>query len=210
MSIKTLSKWLAFGVVLVFAIIFLSRSCRLTDRYSELRGAYNTLKERAEIDKKELTQTIMDNELRQRELDEVITGLEKKVAEKNKKIGQLTNEIGQLEGEFEALPTLEEKITNLQRQVSLWKDNFSLAQGIITDKDQEIFSMKEKYNQQLTVIEVYKKNYNGEVRLREMAELRIEMAEKKLRSSKTWNTVKTMAIVALAGGLAYQLIRGGK
>ena len=150
-----------------------------------------------------------DLEIRLKETDakanEIIDQYEKRIAElqgnidsSNTVISNLGGESSVLEAKIKSLERVQETITdkdeliqNLQSQVNLWKERFSLAQAEIEEKDKIIFSLTEQYESAKGIIIKKDKQILSRDELLTIKDLRIAGLEKQIEHDKLWNTIKT-------------------
>jgi len=98
-------------------------------------------------------------------------------------------------------------IANLTEQVDAWKQRFTLARDIITDKDKIIFNLNEKYDSQVKISIDFEKLYINEKDLRLKGKVLLGMATRKLRVARVGGTFKTITVGVLGGFIAYKLIK---
>ena len=65
-----------------------------------------------------------------------------------------------------------EKVDNLSKQLSIWKQKFTLAEGIIRDKDVVIFSINEKYEAQVKISLEWRGLYDRQAESRQVKDSR--------------------------------------
>lgn len=208
-----LVKYAIIGIILVVLCIIFVRSCTITDRYSRLLGEYTALKSIAKENEK-IAQDNIDKSLKQiKNLTSKNAELTKHVKLKENELVNLDNEVNRLETELIDAQNTGDKdaqITNLESQVTIWKEKFTLAQNIITDKDSIIFNLTNQYKIQLNVSNEYKTLYENELNLRIKCEVLLKATTRKLHTAKGVGTFKSIFIGALGGYVAYQLIKGTK
>ena len=150
-----------------------------------------------------------DLEIQLRETDakanEVIDQYEQRIAElqgnidsSNTFISNLEQESSGLEAKIKSLERAQintkdkdELIQNLQSQVHLWTERFSLAQAEIAEKDKIIFSIKEQYESARGIIIEKDKQILSRDELLTIKDLRIGGLEKQIEHDKFWNKIKT-------------------
>ena len=150
-----------------------------------------------------------DLEIQLRETDakanEVIDQYEQRIAElqgnidsSNTFISNLEQESSGLEAKIKSLERAQintkdkdELIQNLQSQVHLWTERFSLAQAEIAEKDKIIFSLTEQYESAKEIIIEKDKQILSRDELLVIKDLRIGGLEKQIEHDKFWNKIKT-------------------
>jgi len=208
MKIPNSIKWGVFGVVAILAVVFLMRSCNLYDEVSVLKGKHEALRiAYADMDLKSKA-TIeahkADIAARDEVIDEAgrtIIDAEGKIEDKDKKILRLEEAFTQLGENKDA------KIINLQAQVSIWKEKFTLAQEIIAKKDTIIFSLTAKYDAQVQITAEWEASYYRQVELHQIALDRISVMEKEWRGIQFGSKLKTYLIAAAGAALVYSLVK---
>jgi len=200
------------GFLLVCGVIFLLfRSCNLHDKNSVLRGQLGEAKNIAKADAK-LKDALIAKQ------NTIIGQANKEIAEKDKAIGHMTDAIGQKDSDLtqlvqklhglEAVGDLAAQVANLKEQVAVWSSKFSLAQEVIAEKDKVIAAWAAKYDAQVTISESWKQKYEGETRLRMLAEKGWKASERRLRWTRVMSNVKSGLIVGALGYLGYSAIKG--
>lgn len=178
----------------------------------ELKAQYEAMKAESEAEKAESLQEIeqLRNIIAQK--DREIRIINAQIEYKQGEISTLHEQTTKLESAYATL--VEEdalnyvaKIDNLTKQVELWKQKFTLAQSIIYDKDAIIFGLTEKYEAQEKISLEYKTLYENELALRELAETRLKIADRRIRGLRIGGTIKTGFIVGLAAVVVYGLAK---
>ena len=207
---KYLLKYALIGVLSLCAVFFLLRSCSVTDRYSILLGKYEALTQVQEEAEKIAQENI---DLALENIDNLTSknkGLIRRIEIAEMEIVETDGDIARLENELlEAQDTGDKdaQISNLTEQVSTWKQKFTLAQNIISDKDKVIFNLNEKYESQLKISVDFEKLYIAEKDLRRKGKVLLGMATRKLRVARVGGTFKTITVGVLGGFIAYKLIK---
>ena len=205
MKIPNSIKWGVFGVVAILAVVFLMRSCNLYDEVSVLKGKHEALQTAyADLDLKSKA-TIeahkADIAARDGVIDEAgrtIIDAEGKIRDKDERILNLEEAFTQLGENKDA------KIINLQAQVSIWKEKFTLAEAIIAGKDKIIFSLTAKYDAQVKISTEWEASYCRQVELHQIALDRISVMEKKWVGINLGSNAKTGLIIGL---ILYLLVK---
>jgi len=183
------------------------KSCRLTDNLSKLKGEYQVYKEKAIAENEKLT-TACENQITLiNKLDKQIKDTEGDIAHKDEAIKNKSNQISALEKELAGISDKDAKIANLTKQVGDWKEQFSLAQAIIVDKDKIIYDWKQKFDAQVVKRDSWEKKYENEAKLRLVAEKGWKAAEWGIKTARLASNVKSLVILATGGYLVYRLIK---
>lgn len=209
-----LLKFLLPAALVILLIVVAFRSCGIYDRYSVLKGRYDALTEEYN--------TQRDNALQD------IVGLRNIIAQKDERIRNITAQIEVKEGEISTLhtqtdklestytklkeelvsvDTLQLRVDNLETQVSIWKQKFTLSEGIIQDKDSVIFSLNEKYEAQVKISLEWKQMYDNEVTLHTLCKQRLDLANKRIGGLRFGGTIKTGLVLGLAAVVIYGLVQ---
>jgi len=205
---------LVAGLVLLALIIVGYRSCNPYDKKSILKGKYDALSQEYETQKNNSKAQIssLRNIIAQK--DEKIRNITAHIVEKEGEISTLHAQTDELESTYSELKeelvsvdTLQLKVDNLEAQVNLWKQKFSLAESVIADKDAIIFSLNEKYESQVEISFNWETMYNNEVKLHSLCKQRLSMADKKLKGLRFTGTIKNGLVLGLAGVVIYSLVR---
>lgn len=208
MKIPNSIKWGVFGVVAILAVVFLMRSCNLYDEVSVLKGKHGALQiAYADLDLKSKA-TIEANKAdiaaRDAVIDEAgrtIIDAEGKIRDKDKRILNLEEAFTQLGENKDA------KIINLQAQLSIWKEKFTLAEAIIAGKDKIIFSLTAKYDAQVKISTEWEASYYRQVELHQIALDRISVMEKEWKGIQFGSKLKTYLIAAAGAAIVYSLVK---
>lgn len=138
--------------------------------------------------------------------DAVIKTLDAEVGRKNNVIGQMTKRIDALNGDLVNAQTDAERVPILTEMVAQWAAKFTLAEGIIADKDVICFSLNAKYADAVAIGETWRKQYVDEHVLTGLQTAQVKSLTWDLRICRFAGTVKTAAIVGIAAYLLYHLI----
>ena len=194
-------------VILVVALvvfgIIAQKSCVTIDKYSKLKGEYDAYKKTTEVSQAKSVQAIAQKDKEIGQLTDKNKVLEKSVTEKTGAIQIKGKEIGDLE---EALKTTTDKdqiIVILKQEVIKWSEKFSIAEGIIQDKDAIIANWEKKFNAQVVISDEWKKQYEGEHTLRLLAEDINKKSENKLKIAKLGSNIKTLILIGAVGYVGY-------
>ena len=201
-----MKKYILPAALVILLIVLGYKSCGLYDRYSELKGRYDALAEEYDTYKDGALKRIDDLNETIEQLDETIAGINRDIDLKNDQLTDLHARTDELESTYTKLTDLSEKVDNLETQVSTWKQKFTLAQSIIADKDAIIFSLNEKYEAQVEISLNWKTLYEHEATLRTLAEVRLKLADKKLRGLQFQLNLTRGVTLALGVGIIYSIV----
>jgi hypothetical protein len=199
--------WLLVGL-LGLGIIFLGLDkCGSSKKADELRGQYEEASRIAKVERLIKEEVIKEQQGIIKKQDLLIVESRKEVEIKNSYISSLGNTVAELEGEFDSLTDKDEKIANLVTQVSIWKEKFTLAQSIISDKDAIIFSLTQKYESQLKISNSYKDMHESIQPLVEICTKQVKELEKINRRLKFTSKLKTGVVVSCALLFLYNMVK---
>ena len=117
------------------------------------------------------------------------------------------NTVADLEEEFGNLTNKDAKISNLTKQVEVWKEKFNLSQSIISDKDAIIFSLTQKYESQVVISLEYKSMDETSRGLLDIRDKQVKELEKLNKRLRLTSGLKSGLAVALAGIVLYSLLK---
>jgi len=203
--------WIALGVALALTVAVCD-GLRLRDKYSVAIGKYEEALAQAKTLNAEKDKAIVDAKA-------TITLQTAKIAELLGNAGRLTaTEIAQDKiiaeqkrrlAEFEAQGNLPAALEAAKSEIQAWSDKFTLAEG---RHEAELFDLNAawvaKYDAQVTISESWKQKYEGETRLRTLAEKGWKASERRLRWTRVMSNVKSGLIVGAIGYLGYSAIKG--
>lgn len=203
---KKYKPYIIGGICLLMVILYITcGSCKDHDPYWE--GQYSIINaqlDKLKIEKEaEILTLVNQNEELNKEIGhatERIGTLESNVVTKDASLLNLEKEFTQLGDDKDA------KISNLTEQVSIWKEKFTLAEKIISEKDVIIFSLTEKYNNQLKVSLDYKELYESVQGTNDLLQIGLGRANKQIVKLKVTNKIKNLACVVLGGIIAYKMV----
>lgn len=201
-------KLVAVIVTLSVAVVFLLMDkCGNSGKLDRLKGQHEEHSKVATLERQLKEEIINDQQEEIEKQDLLIAKTNKEVEIKNRLVSKLDSTIADLEDEFGNLEQQDAKIGNLLQQVEAWKEKFSLAQGIIADKDSDIFSINKKYEAQLIVSNQYKELYEsslGEIKILKDINKAQDWQIKKLRLT---SNLKTGIVGLLVAATIYGLVK---
>ena len=202
--------WVALGLALALTVAVCD-GLRLHDKYSIAIGKYEEALTQERVSGKALTTQIA-------QMTAIVGEKDKLIAEKNEVIGHMTNAIGRKDANLEALGQklkqletsgdLPAQVANLKEQVKAWSEKFTLAQSVIAEKDAIIADWSAKYSAQVTIGDMWKQKYEGETRLRTLAEKGWKASERKLRWARIGSNIEKLVILGLGAKVAVDALKG--
>ena len=137
----------------------------------------------------------------------MIAEANKKVEVKNSRISSLDNKVTELEEEFSNLTDKDAKISNLTKQVEVWKEKFSLARGVIMNQDEIIFLLTKKYDAQLKITNSYKDTYETlQVNTKNLQKI-VTAQDWQIKKLTVTSRLKTGIVLAVTGVVLYSLLK---
>jgi chromosome segregation ATPase len=202
--------WIALALAIAFGIAVCD-GLRIRDKYSISIGNYQ-----AALDQSKKDGTVLTLQIDR--MTAIVGQKDKEIAEKNETIGHMTNTIGQQDADLETLGQklhqletsgdLSAQVANLKEQIKIWSEKFSLSEAIIAEKDKVIEAWAAKYTVQVTISESFKQKYENELRLRSLAEKGWKASENRLRWTRVMGNIKSGLILAAAGYIGLNMIKG--
>ncbi len=209
-AIPKLSKPLIIGVCFALLVIILLigyKSCSLSDKYSLLTGEFNAYKQVAAKNVEAAKKTISEQTKVIGDMTKKIVSANAEIFKKNEQIVSANKTVANLEAQYADLKTDAERVVNLSAQVNIWKDKFSLSEGIIKDKDGIIFSLTEKYDAQVKITGAVQVQLTDCLKLRVLYDDRISVLERALKKARFVSKLKSWGGVALAAGMVYLIVK---
>jgi len=202
--------WVALGLALALTVAVCD-GLRLHDKYSIAIGKYEEALTQERVNGKALTTQIA-------QMTAIVGQKDQEIAEKVETIGHMTNAIGRKDSDLtelvqklhqlEVSGDLSAQVANLKEQVKAWSDKFSLAQTVIAEKDAIIADWSAKYSAQVTIGDMWKQKYEGETRLRTLAEKGWKASERKLRWARIGSNIEKLVILGLGAKVAVDALKG--
>lgn len=206
LTINPLTVVLLIGFLVCLVVIFKDCDGDLGDEIGRLQEEVEARDEQIKIKEQGLKELREENESLQAEKDGAIdssnTVIDKIKTDNEKK----DREISLLRDEFDKLSDKDAKIENLKAQIQVWEQKFSLAEAMIAEKDEIIFSLQGKYESEIELrqaTEVVLEDYKKSLAVRD--ELISEL-ERKLRSTNRWRTLERLAGLTIVGVLVYSTV----
>jgi hypothetical protein len=209
--IRLYGKYILFGLIIALVLIGVYRGCMIStlrDQYNLLRGQYDALKKASDAAMKEALVYIKAQDARIAEQTKLIEAKDIEIAARYRAIAGLQSSITVLEAEYATLTNKDVMIVNLRSQINIYKDKCLTFEGIIKDKNVIISSWIVKYVSEINISETWKKSYEDEHALLLVADQALSVQEKRLKSLSFGTNIKTIAIIAISGFIAYDLARG--
>ena len=209
--ISTYGKYILSGLIIALILIGVYRGCMIStlrDSYNQLKGQYDALKKASDAAMTEALAYIKKQDARIVEQTKLIEAKDIEIAARYRAIAGLQSSITLLEAEYVILTDKDAMIRNLLLQIGVYKEKCLALESVIADKDTQLSSWKLAFEAQVGISETWKKQYEGEYALRLVADQALSVQEKRLKSLNFGSQFKTVAIIAIGGFFAYDLIRG--
>lgn len=193
-------------IVIILAIISIS-ACNVQDSLSVEVGKYKAISEDNKKEKEKLQQEIDEYAAAIQAKDKEIADIKADTVKKKADIQQKNNDLVTIEKKKRSTTSDSEKLILFQDEVNLWVEKFNLSQNIIYDKDKEISAWAVKYSNMEVIAGNFKKCWdNAEVQAAACEAARSQM-EKSLKKTRFFSKVKTVALAACVGYIAYSLVK---
>jgi len=201
-------KYIILVVILSVAVVFLFMDkCGSSGKLNQLKGEYKEYRKIIKVENQLKEGKIKEQQEKIETLNTTIEIRNTTIAIKKKSITGLGHEVADLEDEFSNLIDKDAKINNLTKQVEVWKEKFSLAQSIIADKDEIIFSLTAQYKAQLVISNEYKELYESMQPLVEMCTKINKAQSGQIKKLKFANGLKSGLVLLISGLLVYNMVK---
>jgi len=203
--------WIALALALALTVAVCD-GLRLHDKYSVAIGKYEEALAQAKTLNAEKDKAIVDAKatitLQTAKIAELL-GNAGKPSETEIAQDKIIAEQKRRLAEFEVQGNLPAALEAAKSEIQAWSDKFTLAEG---RHETELFDLNAawtvKYNAQVTISESWKQKYEGESRLRTLAEKGWKASERRLRWTRVMSNIKSGLIVGAIGYLGYSAIKG--
>ena len=199
--------WVLVGILILSVVFLTFDKCGSSIKLDRLKGEYKEAKETAKVEKL-IKEEIIKKQ--QEEIEVLNTTIEVKnttIAKKERSITELDADVLSLERSFLEENDKDAKISNLIEQVSIWKEKFTLSQGIIADKDEIIFSLSQKYQAQLVISDSYKAMYDTLAVNTEKLRSVVRAQDWRIKKLTITSRVKTGIVLAITGVVIYSFLK---
>jgi len=200
------------GGLTLIVIIAVARSCRLTDKLSILEGQHEILTETANS----LAKSHAELEA---ETKKILAAKDAEIAAIKAAAGKPTPaEIAKdttIAAQQAKIATLEAQgdiagaLATAKAEIAEWASKFTLAEErhatAIAALDAAWVS---KFNVQVKLTDSWKARYENEARLHDISRQELGIVSRKLQAARFTGTLKSGLVVALAGYLAYNAVKG--
>ena len=203
-DIKYLVLIIALCVVIVF--LFMDK-CGSSRKLDNLKGQYKEASQIAKVERIIKEEIIKEQK---EEIEVLNTTIEVKnttIAKKEKSNVELGNTVAELEEEFGNLTDKDAQISNLTKQVEVWKERFSLTRDVIMNQDEIIFLLTKKYNAQLKISNSYKTMYETLTLNTKKLEKIVTVQDRQIKILKLTSGVKTGIGLGLLGVVIYGVLK---
>jgi len=195
------------GAFIVVVILFGLDKCGQSGRLKEVQGEKKVLKGMLKIQTETSMDTISDKNKEIADANLTIKKLKSTIADKNEKLAVKDAEITGVEEAYDETAPAEERVANLKKQVELWRGKFQIAEQIIAEKDEIIFSLAEKYDAQKVISNEYKGLYESTLDLNKILDFENTLLKRKALKLKLISHTKTTFILAAIGYLVYSVVK---
>ena len=226
MNIANKSSWILV-CILGLGIVFLGLDkCGSSSKLDRLKGEHKEASKIAKVERLIKEEIIKGQKEEIESLNLEISELNVEIVEKEEDISGLGNDLTGLEDEFGNLTDKDAKINNLTKQVKVWKERFSLAQGIVDDLGKPIeyydehgvkkikypegsitFKLNEKYEAQVVISDSYKTMYETLALNTKKLESIVTAQDWQIKRLRLTSGLKTGIVVGLAGVVLYSLLK---
>ena len=194
----------AIGLV---AISLVLKTCRVYDKESILMGKYLQEKMRTKEQVKLLNADIEKLQKSIRDKNYLLDQKEGEIAVKQQEIKKANESLHALEVEFTGLLTVEERLRNMTSQRDEWRNKFSLADGIIKDKDVQIDLWRGKYNAAMKIADDYRILSFQWEQQDNACEVVRKAISSELVKARLFGKLKTGLVITAAGVILYGLVK---
>ena len=204
------ASWIILALILALGVAVYD-GCRIRDKASIAIGKYQEAIEQAKKLDAEKDKAIVNQQAIIVLKDKLISESVQEITVINTAIGAKDSAIAGLKDKLkvlEAAGDLSGQVANLQEQVRVWAEKFSLAESIIAEKDKIIADWAAKFTAQVEISEAWKAKYESEAHLRTLAESGWKLSERKLKRTKIMSNVKTGLVVGALGYFTFSAIKG--
>jgi len=165
-------------------------------------GRYNDLKKTSDIEIARLSEIVEKSEL-------VITDLHGDLSERDKNIAHLEEALASIPN-VDTIDNLTKRVDLLTGLVDEWKEKFTLAEAIISQKDTQIFALSQKYDiEHATHLEL-QSAYTGLYEYNQgLVRFNTELKRAWSRN-KFWGSVKTGGLIAAGAVIIYSILKGNQ
>ena len=206
MTILNKLAWAVLAFVLIVATIIGVRSCGQDRKLAQLQADYKALSIKAQTDTLKAQSDISALQSTIASADAEIGVANAEISQRDERIKMLTSSATDLEKQLSGLTDRDAIIANLKAQVVVWKQDFTLAEQTIADKDKIIFDLTAKYDAQVKVAADYKLLYEDQLPLVANSAGQIKILTGQLARAKSESLAEKVIIGIAAGYIGYRLI----
>jgi len=165
-------------------------------------GRYNDLKKTSDIEIARLSSIVESSEL-------VITDLTGDLSERDKNIAHLEEALASIPN-VDTIDNLTKRVDLLTGLVDEWKEKFTLAEAIISQKDTQIFALSAKYDLEHIAHLQLQSAYTGLYEYNQgLVRFNTELKRAWSRN-KFWGSVKTGGLIAAGAVIIYSILKGNQ
>jgi len=197
--------WIALALALALAVAVCD-GLRIRDKASVVAGRYQEAAAIAKADAK-LKDALIAKQ------NEIVGQQNAIIAEKTETISHITNAIVRKDEELDKIRGTWSKLSaecqaKLHELDITWAQKLSLSEAIVAEKDKVISAWTAKFDAQVVISDAWKQKYESELHLRTISEQGWKLANRKLKTRGIVGNIKTGAIIAAAGYIIFNAIKG--
>jgi hypothetical protein len=192
----------------VLCAMFFMRSCDLGEKVGRLEGQLAEAKHAYAADKAASEALIADQLNAIAERDKAIALAADHIGDLNEAIARKTAALAVLDNDLAAAKTDAERVPILTAMVETWRAKYADLTGVVAEKDKQIGAWASKYDAQLGISSAYKAQLDKCERLLALSDGLNKALVSKARRLTLGSRIKTVALVAAAGGLTYLALKG--
>jgi hypothetical protein len=212
MTIPPILKKYAAPAIIAALVLWLGltiiSSFNLRDDYSANWATWQAEKKANALDARDRLAHIAKAEATIVSMDKIDKAKDADIARKNAYIAASDTRISALDAQLANATTDAQRVPILTATVQEWKGKFSLAEGVISDQTDKIFSLTLKVKSVETVAADYAALYAGKVNEADACAAVVKSLERDLRRSRFTGKVKSGLILGAAVYLAVHFISG--
>lgn len=198
--------WLAIVIVIAFVILMIYNINSCKDNGEKIGRLKGIIEER-DIELSENSKAYeAGKKLHEEKIDELNANIDSAntvIAKLEEKDVDKSDKIKELEANYKTIETEAGKICNLEEQVEIWKARFSICQEKIVEKDKIIFSLQDKYNNEINLRLECEKLLNDLLEAQALKDELISELERKIRHRQRASILERGVGIAVIAALAY-------
>jgi hypothetical protein len=192
----------------VLCAMFFMRSCDLGEKVGRLEGQLAEAKRAYAADKAASEALIADQLKAIAERDKAIALAADHIGDLNEAIARKTEALAVLDNDLAAAKTDAERVPILTAMVETWRAKYANLEGVVVEKDVQILQLHGNVASALQIGAAYKAQLDKCERLLALSDGLNKALVSKARRLTLGSRIKTVALVAAAGGLTYLALKG--